>query len=115
MKLPRYFVGTYQHFLDIQSGTVNVQSEFHFWTPDEAPTPTSMIFVIMRDPDAAPHPNWIEFTHILDPAPLAQHFTAAQIAAATTQLAKANVTLTATDTAFSLIMKLHQQMPVFKP
>ncbi|MGA9855750.1 MAG: hypothetical protein WBR29_10785 [Gammaproteobacteria bacterium] len=115
MKLPRYFIGKYQDFLDIQAGTVLLASEFHFLCVDATPVPASWCVNIMRDPDATPHPAWVEFTHILDQTPLSQHFTAAQIAAATTQLAKVGITLTSTDTAFSLVVKAHTVMPCFKP
>jgi hypothetical protein len=133
-RLPKYFIGTFHEHLDYASaisqhdGTLLTQGgrsigspgEYHGWTPDDPPTPTSVMFYIMRDAEGTPHPNWRELPHILKSTPLKTHFAVpagqperrAVVAAA---LAQTAVPIADSDTTFSFIEKLHAQMKVFMP
>ena len=125
--LPRYFIGTWQTHLDLMAGTVldadgsvlNV-GEYHGWTPDENPTGDSVFFVAMKSSHGKPHPHWRAMPHILDTTPVKAHLAppaghTEKRASLTVAWSQTTIPITDTDTTFSLIRKLHKQMPVFAP
>jgi len=121
MKLPRYFIGTYQDTLDILAGTVTIHGEWHAWHPTEinAP-PTDPSFVIFRGEGGGIHPHWRAMPHLLDQTPIQMHFAppvgqTERRAALLAAWAQTAMPITAADTTFSLAKKLHKQMKVFEP
>lgn len=113
--LPRYFVGTWQSHIDFatKSETLENPGEYHLWTPDAPPMPDSLVYVVMKSSHGVPHPSWHPLPHLLDGISVLKSWEGVNHPAIVK--AVAHGIITDTDTTFTAISKLHQQMKVFLP
>lgn len=127
MRHARYFIAQHQDILDLQASDKDgAAGEYQFyhpdWTPGDpaAPTagpwlkPESVVFVIMRDSRAIPHPRWRELPHILNQKPIKTVLAppAGQAEKRTALLAawaQSAVPISDTDTTFNLAEYIHKQ------
>lgn len=72
--LPRYFLATWQLAIDCWNGKEPPGiGEHRSWCPLEPAQPTDLMFVVMFDAKATPHPLWHELPHILEPDTIQAH------------------------------------------
>lgn len=116
--LPRYFVGTgAEHLTMTANRKADPHSseigEYYCWSPEDPLTPNSVMYYVMRRGDKKAHPDWFELPHILDSNKVKQKLQAANHPAAAKALAHGLVT--ANDSMFDVVQKVHVQLGVFLP
>ncbi len=109
MKLPRYYLGIWQHHLDLADKKVTSPDgrqlqvgEYHCWTPDDPALPDSPMYVMVCSD--TPHPAWIPLPHILNSTPIAPEIA---------QYSHPKFPILPTDTTFSFIQRIGAQFQTF--
>lgn len=114
MIYPRYFIGQYQHILDLQAVEKDGAGVYQYFHATEDPKPDTVVYVVMRNPIATPHPHWRELPHIHDQTPIktamappaGQPENRAVLLAAWASTA---VPIADTDTTFKLFERIHKK------